>query len=168
MAYVDHFRLADDMIVHLDTVIGGIADPFIESRYVGFVAVTSVTVYELAIKEIFIEFSRNKHKVLGTFAQSHFDRINGRIKTKTLRDEYIIRFGDKYVKRFKTKLEKAERDYLRNHSTSVLSSYANIITWRNEFAHGGVVPSTVTYGEITKSYRAGKEVIHCLAETMHR
>ncbi len=48
MAYHDHFKLADDMISHLDSVIGGITDSFVTSRYVGFVAVAAVTVYELA------------------------------------------------------------------------------------------------------------------------
>ena len=69
MAYTDHFQLADDVISHLNTVIGGISDPFIASRYVGFVAVASVTVYELAIKEIFIDFGERKHKVLGEFTR---------------------------------------------------------------------------------------------------
>ncbi len=58
MSYDDHFKLADDMIDHLNTVIDSISDPFIKSRYTGFVAVASVTVYELAIKEIFFECAR--------------------------------------------------------------------------------------------------------------
>ena len=53
MPYTDHFRLADDLIAHLDTVMGGISDPFISSRYVGFVSIVAVTVYELAIKCVF-------------------------------------------------------------------------------------------------------------------
>jgi hypothetical protein len=168
MAYQDHFKLADEMIVHLNTVVGGIVDPFIASRYIGFVAIAAVTVYELAIKEIFIEFGEKKHKVLGVFTRSHFDRINGRIKTQIIRDEYINRFGPNYVKRFKKKLDEAETSNLRTRGISVISSYANIITWRNDFAHGGKIPSTVTYTEVIQSYEAGKEIIRCLAETMRR
>jgi hypothetical protein len=48
------------------------SDAFITSRYVGFVAVAGTTAYELAIKEIFLEFSERKHKVLGNFAARHF------------------------------------------------------------------------------------------------
>jgi len=168
MAYTDHFQLADDMILHLNTVIGSIGDPFITSRYVGFVSVSAVTVYELAIKEIFCEFGLQKHKVLGSFTQLYFERINGRIKTKVIRDEYIRKFGDKYVTRFKRKVDEAEERSLRTRGTSILSSYNNIIEWRNQFAHEGVLPSTVTYAEVIKAYEIGKEIIHCLATTMRR
>jgi hypothetical protein len=168
MAYHDHFKLADDMIAHLDTVIHGINDPFIASRYIGFVAVAAVTVYELAIKEIFCSFGEQKHKVLGNFTHSFFDRLNGRIKLDTIRDEYLKRFGEKYLKRFKMKSEKAEKRSLRTQGISILTSYGNIVFWRNEFAHEGKLPTTATYDEVTRSYRAGIEVIICLAETMRR
>lgn len=168
MPYSDHFKLADDMIAHLNTVIATVSDPWITSRYIGFVAVAAVTVYELAIKDIFIEFCTNKHKVFGSFSRSHFERINGRIKSKTIRDEYIRWFGEKYVNRFNRIIDQAEQESLRNNRISIRSSYGNIITWRNEFAHAGIVPSTVTYLEVVNSYEAGKEVIHCLAKTMRR
>ena len=168
MPYNRHFQIADDMISHLDTAILGISDPFIQSRYVGFVAVAAVTVYELAIKEIFCEFGAKKHKVLGTFTKSYFDRINGRIQTKVIRDDYIIRFGDKYVRRFNRKTIKTENDILRNRGISVLSCYGNIVQWRNQFTHEGNIPSTPTYTEVKDSYEYGKEIIKCLAETMQR
>lgn len=168
MAYSNHFRLADDVITHLDTFVSSIPDPYIQSKYVGFVATVSVTVYELAIKDIFIDFAEKKHKVLGAFTRQYFDRINGRIRTSDLKNEYMNRFGEKYVKRFNKRIAVLEKDYLQKHGISVLSSYGNIITWRNEFAHGGQLPSTVTYSEITKAYEAGKQVIHCLAGTMQR
>ena len=167
MAYYDHFTLADDVINHLDSLISN-ADSFIASKYVGFVSISAVTVYELAIKEIFIEFGKKKHKVLGNFTSSFFIRINGRIKTRTIQNEYIKRFGDKYVKRFKTKKEKAEKKSLREDRISILSSYSNIIEWRNQFAHEGKVPIYVTYAEVKQSYSAGKKLIDCLAETMVR
>jgi hypothetical protein len=152
MPYTAHFKLADDMIVHLDTVIGGVTDPFIQTRYVGFVTVAAVTVYELAIKEIFIEFATKKHKVLGTFTRSHFERINGRIKLEIIREEYVARFGDKYKLKFKQKLEEAEIRFLRSQKVSIKSSYNNLVTWRNEFAHGGTIPLTASYSEVKRSY----------------
>ncbi len=166
MAYYSHFRLADDVITYLDTVVDAIPDPFIQSRYVGLVAIASATVYELAIKDIFCDFSEKKHKVLGSFVSKYFERINGRIKTKMLKNDYIPRFGDKYLKRFKSKLDTKEREYLRNYGVSVLSAYNNLIEWRNQFAHEGKMPTTVTYTEIKKAYENGKAVIECLAETM--
>jgi len=168
MAYTSHFHLADDMILHLNTVIGGISDPFIESRYIGFVAISAVSVYELAIKDIFYEFGQKKHKVLGCFTRSYFDRINGRIKIQSIRDDYIKKFGDKYVIRFKKKIDNAEKISLRTRRISILSNYSNIIEWRNQFAHEGIVPATVTYAEITQAYEVGKEIIQCLSSTMQR
>ena len=168
MPYEDHFQLADDYISHLDVVIGPIADPFIKSRYTGFLAVSAVTVYELALKQIFSEFAQGKHKVLASFTNAYFARINGRIKVSAIRTDYIIKYGDKYLKRFDKKLDARERDILQSDSASVRSSYANIITWRNGFAHEGIVPATATYDEVKKAYKYGKHVIHCLAESMRR
>src|SRR5271157_2218757 len=115
MAYTNHYKLADDVITHLNSLMGGISDPFITSRYVGFVAIAAVTVYELAIKEIFIDFAEKKHKVLGEFTRRYFERINGRINTRILREEYVCFFGDRYVQRFQKKLDIIEKTSLRNN-----------------------------------------------------
>lgn len=168
MAYSDHFRLADDLVNHFDSVIVDVSDPFISSRYVGFVAIAGTTVYELAIKEIFITFSENKHNIFGNFANKFFERLNGRIKTKEIRDNYLPRFGKKYVDRYKKLEEEVERQFLRSKGVSVLSSYNNLIEWRNQFAHLGQMPLTPSYPEVTSAYHIGKEIIHCLARVMNR
>lgn len=168
MPYADHFRLADDYIRHLDTSLGGISDPFLRSRYVGFVALSAVTVFELAIKEIFCTFALRKHKVLGNFANVYFDRINGRIGRDEIQKTYLKFFGDKYVVRFRTNLEKVERETLRAARQSVKSSYTNLITWRNEFAHAGTIPVNATYEDVKAAYFLGCKLIHCLAESLKR
>jgi hypothetical protein len=168
MSYLNHFRLADDYIAHIDTVIVTIADPFIKYRYSGFLAVTAVTVYELAIKNIFLDFAEKKHKVLKNFTSEYFYRINGKIKTSTIKEEYVSKFGEKYVKKFDAKLKKKEMEILRSEGASILTSYGNIITWRNDFAHEGIIPSTATYDEVKKAYHLGKIVINCLADAMKR
>ena len=99
MSYADHFKLADDLISHLNPKVTSITDHFLASRYVGFVSVAAATVYELAVKEIFCSFGESKHVVL---------RLNGRIKYKVLHEEYVYFFGDKYVRRFKKAIEKRE------------------------------------------------------------
>jgi len=65
-------------------------------------------------------------------------------------------------------LEKKEKEYFRSQGISILSSYANIIVWRNQFAHEGIIPSTATYDEVKKSYELGKNVVDCLATAMRR
>lgn len=168
MAYDDHFRLTDDLIAHLDGVVGSIKDPFIQSRYVGFLAMSATTVYELAVREIFIEFSDKKHRVFGAYAASHFQHLNGRIRTKDLRELHIPRFGEKYTKRYEREVEKAEKTGLRSSGISIISAYNNLIVWRNQFTHQGKIPTTPTYDEVKRSYGAGKEIIHCLARVMQR
>ena len=168
MSYQDRFKLADQYVDHLNEAVIEIQDAFIASRYVGFVAVSAVTVYEQAIKDIFISFSAKKNSVFGEFATAYFFRINGRISSREIVKEYLPRFGEKYVKRFRRKRDKKENEILRNERKSILASYNNIISWRNQFAHEGVVPNTVTFTEVRDAYANGKHIIHCLADTMVR
>ncbi|MDR0780257.1 MAG: hypothetical protein LBF16_06130 [Pseudomonadales bacterium] len=168
MAYVDHFRHADDVIAHLNGVVPALADPLLRVKYTGFVTVAAVTVFELAIKEIFCEFGRRKHKVLGKVTESKFDRLNGRVALKNIRDDHCKPFGDVYVERFNKRLDSVAREYLLTHRRELKNSYSNLITWRNKFAHEGSVPATVTYAEAVQAYEDGKAVIHALAVSMTR
>jgi hypothetical protein len=160
--------LTDDLIAHLDPVVTSLSDPFLVSRYTGFVAVAAVTVYELAVKEILCSFGESKHIVLGNFTRQYFDRINGRIKYKNLHEDYVSCFGEKYVNRFKKNVEKREREILLLKRKSIKTSYHNIITWRNSFAHEGQLPTHATYSEAVDAYEFGKEMIQCLADSMRR
>jgi RiboL-PSP-HEPN len=168
MPYSDHFKLADDLITHLDGILTAVHDPFLESRYVGFVAVSSVTVLELALKNIFNDFAETKHGVFGVFCTSYFARINGRIGLRQIREEYTIRFGEKYRDRFTRKLDQREKEVLVSGRYSLKASYGNLIQWRNDFAHEGNIPATPTYAEVKSGYNSGKEVMHCLAASMRR
>jgi hypothetical protein len=140
----------------------------LSAKYVGFVAVASVTVYEVAIKEIFITFAKDKHKVLGAFTESYFNRINGKISIDVVKKDYIKRFGPKYLEKFEKKLNFTTKAYLLANGRDIKNSYSNLITWRNDFAHAGSINATATYAEVVQAYEDGKEVIRCLAETMVR
>src|ERR1700719_384799 len=115
MPYTDHFKLADDLIAHLNPIVSGVADPFLQSRYTGFVTVNCVTVYELAIKEILCDFGQAKHKVLGHFTRNYFDRLNGRIKYAELHGNHLSRFGEKYSLRFRRAVELREKKFVASH-----------------------------------------------------
>jgi len=168
MPHSRYYKLAEPVISHLNEVMSSVTDPFISSRYVGLVAIASVTVYELCIKDIFSQFSSSKHKIFGLFVTSTFERINGRIKLADIRDNYLPKFGDVYVKRFTRKLDLAEKNSLQTAKKSIKSSYGNIIQWRHQFAHEGNFVSTVTYSEAVASYHLGKEVIKCLSESLRK
>jgi hypothetical protein len=166
MAYADRYQHADDIIQHLDTVVPGLADPLLKAKYTGFVAVAAVTVYELAIKEVFIEFAREKNPSFGTFVAASFERINGRIRLDDLK-EYSSRFGASYRDAFCDGLSSACDRQLRLNRRDLRSTYSNLVLWRHEFAHAGRVSTSATYEEAVQSYRDGKLVIDCLAQAMH-
>jgi len=168
MAYVDNFLIADDFIVHLDGVMNEIDDAYIQNRYLGFVALTAVTVFELSIKEVLCGFAEKKHVVLGNITRSKMEQINGRIKLDNLQKEFVKPFGDKYLSRFKKVLETAELESLRHRNGSIKASYGNIIQWRHDFVHKGKPPETTNYTEIKAAYERGKEVVHCLNKAMTR
>lgn len=168
MAYRDHFVHADDVVDCLRAYVPTVGDPLKQIKFVGFVAVASVTVYERAIKSIFIEFGEAKNKVFGQYVRSHFDRINGRIGYQIIKDEYVRQFGEKYYRRFKHRIKECSELYLKAHKRDIVNSYGNIITWRNDFAHEGKISSMATFEETIEAYEDGKEVIRCLAETMRR
>lgn len=168
MPYTDHFEHANSVVTHLNGIVPNITDPLLRAKYLGFVSVVAVTVYELAIKTIFIEFAKRKHKVFGNFTESYFDRINGRIKIKIIKDEYVKRFGTKYLSRFQKYLDTKTNEYFQTHHRDIKNSYTNLITWRNDFAHEGRINTTATYNEVVQAYEDGKEVIHCLAASMKR
>lgn len=168
MTYALRFSHADDVVQHLNGLVPTIADPLLIAKYSGFVSVVSVTVYELAIKQIFADFATKKNRVFGVFVGSHFSRINGRIKLKNLKAEHIARFGEKYVKRFSKNLQLRADAYWASHRKDVRSSYNNAIVWRHDYAHKGLMNTNATYQEVVDSYTAGKEVIHALADAMVR
>jgi RiboL-PSP-HEPN len=168
MAYTDHFKLTDDLIQHLDPILAGLNDPFIESRYTGFLAVSSVTVLELAMKTIFCDFAAAKHKTLGNFCNQYFERINGRIGLEPMRKDYLLKFGSKYQLRFARAIEKLEAQQLRLTGASIKASYGNLLTWRHGFAHEGIIPANATYPEVKRAYGCGKDIMACLAACMRR
>lgn len=168
MPYSDRFIHADELISHLDEFLDGVPDEYIKSKYVGFLSVAAVTVYELAIKDILTQFAQKKHSVFGSFLCGQCSRMNGHIRRDDLEKDYISRFGEKYNKRFKKNLDVAEKIYLVQNGKSIKNCYANIITWRHQFAHEGVIPPTATYEETKIAYEFGKHVLHCLAKSLER
>jgi len=168
MSYTDRFLLLDALIGHLDTVVPVLPDPFLRSQHVGFLTVSVVTVFELSIKDIFLEFSRKKNGAFGTYCGNVMEKMNGRISLRDLREVHVPKFGEKYLAKFRKKLEVQEQVFLRSSGFSVKSSYGNVVVWRNSFAHEGVLPVNATYAETCKGYDAGKIVLRCLAESMIR
>lgn len=166
MPYHDKFLATDTLLTHLNPVVGAITDTGIKANYAGFLSVSAVTVYELAIKEIFIDFAIRKNAVFGGYIQSRFSQINGRIKLANLKDEHIKPFGQKYLDKFEKKLKVREAALLAGLGKNLRSSYSNLILCRHNYVHEGA--PTLSYQEVVDNYNCGKEVIHSLFEAMQR
>lgn len=166
MAYSDRFVSTDDLVNHLQPVVTALADESLKSKYAGFLAVNAVTVYELAIKDIFKEFANKKNSVFGFFAEKYFAQINGRIVLKDLKGQHIKSFGDKYLEKFEKKLKTREKAVLTTLRKDVRSCYSNLIICRHKYVHAGTL--TLSFNEVVENYGIGKEVIHSLYEAMQR
>jgi len=147
-------------------VISTITDAEVLASYAGFLSVSAVTVYELAIKDVFNEFALKKHKVFGTFVENHFKRINGKIKIDDLKNEHIKPFGSAYLQKFQVLLQKKEDSIFKSHHISIKTSYQNLIQCRHNFVHKGF--PTLTINEVIDNYKNCKDVIHCLNDAMKR
>jgi hypothetical protein len=168
VAYQNHFRLVDDLLPHLDATVGAVTDPFIASRYSGFLALSSATVLELCVKELLIEHASTISPVFGVFVSKSYERLNGRVRVKALKEEHLPRYGAHYVAHFSKLLSRTDRFNLRSSGRSTSQSYDNVITWRHGFAHEGIVPPNATYGDVRNAYIDSKVVVQCLAKTLSR
>lgn len=165
--YKTRFAHADDVVHSLNDIVGVVEkDPLIMQKYAGFVSVVGVTVYELALKDIFIDFAKRKHPAFGDFVEQYFEKINGRIGLDQIKGTYLNFFGADYRSRFVDHIEKKARDYHQGSGQDIETAYKNSILWRHTFVHAG--NATATYGEVVSAYEAGKEIIHCLAEAMKK
>jgi hypothetical protein len=165
VSYVDRFQSTDDLINHLNTFVPILTDEQLKSKYAGFLSANAVTAYELAIKDIFIEFAEKKNKVFGTFIEKYFYEINGRIKIDNIKN-YIKKFGEKYYKKFNTELNKRNSIFLRKYHNDIRAVYGNLIICRHKFIHTN--NQTMTFNEVVQSYQMGKEIIKVLNDTMKR
>ena len=163
-----HFDHADTVVADFTALVTPSTDPLTSVRYAGFVSVAAVCVYEMAIKEIFMNFAAKKHPLLGSITRETFERINGRVNYREIKDKYVPLFGTKYSKKFSEQIRKRSAEFLRLNGRDVISSYNNIVTWRNDFVHAANIPATATFAEVVRSYEDGKEVIKCLNSSMDR
>jgi di/tripeptidase len=160
---MERFQSTDDLMNHLNTFVPTLPDEELKSKYAGFLSASAVTVYELAIKDICIEFAEKKNKTFGFFIEKHFSRINGQILIKDIKN-YVGKFGEKYLTKFNTKLEKKKNELLGTYRNDIQAVYGNLITCRHKFIHTSA--HTMTFNEVVQSYQMGKEIINVLNDTM--
>lgn len=165
MPYKDNFIFADDLISQLNPIIKNLNNPYIETKFTGFLIVSSVTVLEMALKNIFIDFAKMKHIILGNFCDVYFNKIHGKIRLEDIKGDYLNKFGKIYKNDFISKLETLQENELLTNRISITDSYTNLITWRNDFVHQFKI-SNATFQDTIFAYECGKKIMDCLSDCL--
>lgn len=167
MNYQNRFNPVDLLIAQLLPLASqpGV-DPLVLSSMAGIVAVEAVTAYELAIKDIFEDFAKQKNKVFSCFVKSTYNRLNGRITYREIKDNMVKSYGDKYLRRFVSKKELKTRLVLTTERVDLVQTYDSLVLGRHTFVHTGNL--TMTLAEAIRYYTIGKQLIAILDETMKR
>ena len=165
---IPDFSTSDQLMARLDNAVTALDDEYYKTRFVGYVAVSAVTAFEVNIRDKVIDFSSRKHNVFGNFTSAVFEKTNAKVKLEMLRNDFLSRFGERYLKRFNKALDTIEKDQMVAGSGSVKNAYANIINWRHVFVHQGELPQYASYEEARSAYEHGKLVIACFCDALHR
>lgn len=167
MSYQNRFHPVDLLINQLAPLASqpGI-DPLVISSMAGLVAVEAVTAFELAIKDIFEVFSERKHKVFGRFVKTTYSRLNGRIRYQEIKDNMVKSYGEKYLRRFVSKIESKTRIVFMTEHVDLVQTYDTLVLGRHTFVHSGNL--TLTLPEAIRYYSIGKKLLEVLDETMRR
>lgn len=154
-----HYAAADALLQHLSALPVQQWTPEIQSRYVGFLAISCAAVLELTLKDTLDDFASTHGPVFRSYLQKDLRSINARIRICHIRDEHLSRFGSNYLLRFDRGLDRIEQNSLRSSGKSIKAAYGNLIVWRHSFAHEGVVPSNASFNEVRDAYAAGKLIM---------
>lgn len=166
MAYTSRFASVDLLISQLQPLVTAAIDPMVLSSWAGIVAVEAVTAYELAIKDIFENFAKKKHKVFGTFVKATYSRLNGRITYKDLKDGLVKPYGTKYSTKLVRKKEAKTASVMASDGVDLITTYNNLIECRHQLVHAGVF--TMSFPEAVRAYQIGKKMIEVFDETKKR
>lgn len=162
MAYSDKFKDVDAVITGLTPIIPQMSAD-LQSKIVGFLAVNAVTAFELAVKEILIDYANSRHTDYGHFVSEYLSRLNGRISIKDLKEE-LKKYGSQYAATFETKLVTKEQNVRKTGNVDMRSCYQNLLICRHTFVHSSGI--TLTISECIDNYKIGKNVIDALFDTM--
>lgn len=166
MPFNKRYLTGDGILEHLNSIVSGLHDDELKSRYTGFAIVASVTVYETAVKDILLYFAKGRDHVFNEYLNNQFARLNTRIALVELKN-YLKSFGFHYKATFDADIEALEESYMIEKSISVKAAYASMISYRNTFTHTGNPPQYATFEEIVACYEAGKEVIRVFHSTLN-
>lgn len=161
------YRQVDLLIFKMDELMAGSSvDPFLESHFAALVTVVSVAAFERRIKDIFCDFGASQNSTFGLYVKNDLGRINGRISIKSLKEQYLNKFGKKYIEGFKSELDILKNDALSNGQPNPAEFYDSLISARHNFVHELNV-KLPKYKEVKEFYLAGVTIISALERTFN-
>lgn len=158
MPHTDRVIPVDDLFQEFNSIVFGFSSD-LQSKITGFMSVSAVTSYELAIKDILIDFASSRHAEFGNFIRKHLSRINGNIQIQQIKD-LIKSFDDNYSTKFENCLCDTESRLDVSQRYRMREDYKNLLTCRHKFVHGGHI--TLSFQECEASFNIGKNIINSL------
>ena len=158
------FKQADLLIQKLDSLVAlGHIDPFIKSNFVGLIAVTCVTSFEIRLRTILCEFSKNQHTLFGCYVENSLKKINGKITIGDIKGLHLNKFGSEYIKKFDQELNILKANASATKAPDPCLYYDSLINARHNFVHQNKMPD---YDEMKSFYLLGIEIMNVLQKVL--
>ncbi|KJR40286.1 hypothetical protein MCHI_003828 [Candidatus Magnetoovum chiemensis] len=157
------YLLVDRIISDVDSLIKNTTvDEFIITGFAGLLTVNAVAAFEDRVKKCLYDFSNKIDPVFGNYFKSRYDKINAKVKTSDLIDNYLKHFGNEYKERFNTKLKIITKEAI--NSADPVEQYNNFIQKRHDFVHK--IKLDLEYAEAKKQYYSGKKIIEAFESSL--
>ena len=137
----------------------------LSNEFAGMFAVTIAATYEGIIKETLIVYASTFHQKYKDHIEKDFGRLNAKISVDDLRG-YSRRFGlsewagdgiKKHSTIFHKILGETQLRVERRFRKDLITSYANLFTWRNAYAHER--STSATFKDVYEAHRVAQYVI---------
>lgn len=130
----------------------------------GLLVVAIAAAYENCVKEILYEHTGRHHAAFESYARRKYEKINSKISIDDLK-AYCALLDPVLKSDFKTRLTSRKAEIDRRTGINIEGRYAQLLTWRHEFAHTGVKNTTLE--DAAKAHTFAKRVLYVFAETLN-
>jgi len=127
----------------------------------GLLVVTIAACYEDCVKATLVEHAAKRHVDFEEFTVRNFSRLSSRVKVNNLHG-YAKLFGSTVENSFKDKLRIRKQKISDRLGINIENRYEQILSWRNDYAHGGIRNTTIN--EALEFNLYGIRVLYCFNE----
>ncbi len=159
------FSRVDLFIKETDALVsGGNVSDFAKAHLAGAIAVMSSATFELCIKEILYDFSQKRDVVFGAYVRNNYAKLNGRIQTDDLKNDFLKKCGGLFKDRFQDELDRIKNQAKQSGQRDPAESYNSLVMHRHKFAHE--LNTQISYEDVKEIYRSGIVVIDIFRKTL--